>query len=92
MELVAVEEVVAAVDQRCGRAVFEFQEGGAVPFRGPRRIEYAGVGANAADPAAADQPDDLDLMRHLVEGDAAAARGVQLLRPPRAIQEIGVSV
>ena len=37
-----------------------------------------------------EEPRDVDLVRHLVEQDAAAARGVELLGPARAIEEIGV--
>ncbi len=38
----------------------------------------------------AKQPRGVDLMRHLVEQDAAALRGVELLRPARAIEIVGV--
>ena len=38
----------------------------------------------------AEQPRGVDLVRHLVEQDAAALRGVELLRPARAVEEVGV--
>ena len=89
VQLVAVEEVVAAVDQRRRAAGLEFQKGGAVAFGRARGVHDPGIRADAADPAA-DGPRDLDLVHDLVEGDAAAAIRVELLRPTRPVQEIRV--
>ena len=46
--------------------------------------------AHAADHAAGQKPRGVDLMRHLVEQDAAALRGVEFLRPARTIEIVGV--
>jgi len=43
-----------------------------------------------ADDAAAEQPLGVDLVRHLIEQDAAAQRRVQFLGPARAVEIIGV--
>src|ERR1700719_115146 len=88
MQLVTVEEIVAAIDQRGRGAVVEFEERDGAAFGRPRRIEPRGLGAHAAQPPSPDQPYHVDLMRHLVEQDAAATRRIEFLRAARPIEEI----
>ena len=80
VQLVAVEEVVGAVGQRRGRAAFEVQEGRAVAVGRPRRVEGVDMRAQRCAPVRGERAHDLDLVRHLVEGDAAAERGVETRR------------
>ena len=82
--------VIAAVDQGSGDAVVELQQGGAASFGRPRGIEHARRRAHAAGEPAGEVPRGVDLVRHLVEQDAAAPFGVELFRPARAIEEVGV--
>ena len=82
--------VVAAVDQRRRGAVVELQKRRAARLGRPRRIEHGGAGAHAAHESAGEQPRGVDLVRHLVEQDAAALRGVELLRPARAVEIVRV--
>src|SRR5579859_6142914 len=86
--LIAVEEIVAAIDKRRRYAVFEFKKCGAMAGRCARPIESARARTHARHEAAAEQSDDLDLMYHLVEGDAAAGRIVELVRAVWPQQEI----
>ena len=72
--LVGIEMVVAAVDERSRNTALELQERDTASLRRPQWIEHARLRAHAAHPAAADQTRGVDLMRHLVEQDAAAAR------------------
>lgn len=81
--LVAVEEIVPAVGKRRRSAVVEFKERRAMAGRRARPVEPAHVGAHVRHKAATEQPDDLDLMDHLVEGDAAAGRMVEFLAAVR---------
>src|SRR5262249_28978608 len=76
MELVTVEEIIRAVDQRCRGSVFEFQEGNAISLRWASRIENTDIGADAAHLVPSDESDDFDLMGHLIKKDSAALRGV----------------
>ena len=90
MQLVAVEKIIAAIDQRGRGAILEVEERDGAAFGRPRRIEPRGLGAHAAQPPSPDQPHHVDLMRHLVEQDATAACRIELFRPPRPVEEIRV--
>src|SRR5215472_12410140 len=90
MQFVAVEKIIAAIDKRRRGAVLEGQKGHRVAFCRPRRVEPSGLSAHAFDQAAAQQSYDVDLMRQLVEQDAAATRGAEFLGPPRPIEIVGV--
>ena len=76
---VGIEMVVAAVDQRGRRAVLELQERDAASLGRPRRIEHARLRAHAPHQPAAEQPHGVDLVRHLIEQDAAALRRCRAL-------------
>ena len=56
---------------------------------GTRTVERAHAGAHSAN-IAAEQPDDLDLMGQLIEGDAAALLDIELIVAMRAKQKIVV--
>ena len=90
MPFVRVEMIVAAVDQRGCGAVVELQQRRAASLGRPRRIEHARQRPHAFDHAAREQPRGVDLVRHLVEQDAAALRGVELLGAARAIEKVRV--
>src|SRR4051812_10365094 len=72
MQLVGIKEIVAAIDQRGRDGALELQEGRAVALGGTRRIENADLRPHASHQAAAEEAHGVDLMRHLVEQDAAA--------------------
>ena len=82
--------IVAAVDQRCGRPVLELHQHCSAGLRRPLPIEDRRMGAHRAHLAAREQARRVDLVRHLVEQDAAALRRIKLLRPPRTIKIIRV--
>ncbi len=68
MQFIAVEEIIAVIDERrrgavLEGAVVERKECDRVAFRGPRRVEPSGLGAHALDQAAAQESHDVDLMR-----------------------------
>ena len=78
MQFIAVEEIITAIDERrrsavlqgavlqravLQGAVLESEECDRMAFRGPRRVEPSGLGAHALDQAAAQESDDVDLVR-----------------------------
>ena len=87
--LVAVEEIVGAERDRRGSTALEIKKRRAMPGRRARAVERADARAHRSD-AAAQQADDLDLMRELIEGDAPAPLGVELIGPMRPEKEIVV--
>ena len=91
MPFVAVEKIVAAIDQRRRRAILEFAESATAPPSVGRAGSSAVACARTLRSApAADQAHGVDLVRHLIEQDAAALRGIQFLRPARTVEEIRV--
>ena len=80
---------VAAVGEAGERAVLEAEQARIRAFGGPRRIPCARERSHGRDPAAAEQPDDVDLVGGLVEHGAAALGGVELLGPARPVEEVG---
>src|ERR1700730_5303820 len=90
VEFVAVETIVAAVNQTGGRAVFERQHRHARSLGRAVAVENSSRRTDLADFRSAQQPCDVDLMWNLIEQDAPAERGVQFLRPTRPVDEIGV--
>ena len=60
------------------------------PLGGAAFVPYPRVGSEAPDPAAADHPYDVELMRALPERHAPAHARVHLLRQPRAVHPIVV--
>ena len=89
-EFVGVEMSVTAVDERRERAVGEGQKRGVRALGGTCRVPGAGQRAHARNVPAAQEADDVDLMRALAEHDPAAARGRELLGSARTIEKIGV--
>ena len=82
---------VAVVDGGRGGAVGEIQKDGVGADRAAALVPVEGRGAHALDQPAADQPQDVDLMRALAIGDAAALPDVELggaARPRHPIGEV----
>src|SRR5512146_190781 len=75
----------AVVGEACEGAILEAEKGaiGRTPA-----VPGAGRSAQAAHPPAAQETDDVDLVRRLVEDHAAALGGNELLGAARAIEEI----
>ena len=89
-KLVGIETAVAVVDKRGESTVREREQRRIGALGRACQVPRAGRGAHAGNAAAADQPHDVDLVRRLVEHGAAALRGVEFLRPARAIEIIRV--
>src|SRR5579883_1664829 len=89
-KLVAVETIVTAVDEDCGRAALEIQERRHRAFGRSRRIPYPGDRLYGTQRPAVERARDLDLVRDLIVHDPAPGRGIELLGTTGAIQEIGV--
>src|SRR5688572_19932781 len=79
-ELVGQEVAVAVVYDGRRPAVLELHVGRVVAGHGPFRHPLPGGGANAAQPAAAEQTYRIYLVRPLTIRDAAALVGVELVR------------
>src|SRR5438105_3940175 len=79
----AGEVSVPVVDGGRGGAVYKIQPDGVGADRAAAVVPVEGGGAHALDQAAADQPQDVDLMRTLPVGDAATLPDVELGRPAR---------
>ena len=88
-QLGAGEIAVAVVDRGRGRAVGEIQEDRVRADRAAALVPVEGRGAHALHQPAADQPQDVDLVRALAVGDAAALRDVELGGPPRPRHPVG---
>src|SRR5215470_16676205 len=56
MPFIAIEEVIAAINERSRGTVLEGEERHCMTFRGARRIESSGMGAHTFDEAAAQEP------------------------------------
>src|SRR5262245_26486249 len=82
MPFVAVEEIVRAQRDGRGGLVLELQESRAVAGRQAGAVERPHAGPHDAD-AATQQAYAFDLMRQLIEGDAAAVSGIELIVPMR---------
>ena len=82
---------IAVVDRGRGGAVGEIQEDRVRADRAAARVPVERRGAHALHQPAADQPQDVDLVRALAVGDAAALRDIELggaARPRHPVGEI----
>src|SRR5580692_419250 len=86
VQLVAVEVVVAAVDEAGGDTAVQLEDHRAQALSQTSRIEHRGNGPDGPDRSGRDRPDNVDLVRYLVVEDAAAPRGIELLGPAWAVQ------
>src|ERR1700730_14217581 len=77
VQLVAVEAVIAAVDQTGRRAIGEAEHSHAGSLGGTGVVENIGHGAYPAHFGAGEKPRNVDLVGDLVEQDAAAERRVE---------------
>ena len=88
-QLGAGEMAIAVVDRGRGRAVGEIQIDGVRADRAAALVPIERRGAHALHQSAADQPQDVDLMRALAIGDAAALPDVELGCAARARHPVG---
>src|SRR5258708_27039315 len=80
---------IAAIGDRSEGAVLERQQGGIGPFRRAHLVPRAGHCPYAARLAAGQIAHNVDMMRRLIEHDAAAAFRAQLFGAAWPIEEIG---
>src|SRR5690606_37490878 len=87
----AGEAAVAVVDGGGRRAIGEIEVGHVGADDAARSVHIEGACAYALRLAPAQQPDDVELVRPLAVGDAAALLLIELVGPARAIDPVGVA-